>query len=446
MCISVIWIFSVEKEREVTEMQPPHHHSRISLAELKAQIVKKLGPEGSKQYFYFLNRFLSLKLSKVEFNKLCLRIIGRENIPLHNQLIHSILRNACSAKTPPPANQKDDVLKHGIQLGGKDILADGYQQNGTHTNAAQASGSPGLSNGSDMLPLSPRKVRTITRGDRRTGDRRSALGPNGKASFVPQLPAATQSSDFNVVLENGNLNPPDMGRPLQHHQGLMQQSGNENEILVSNAAKMSIVRRSPDVSAPSCSKDQAELVARDDGKEASARSPLRAPLGVPLCPVSIGGARRALPLSSSSRCIGASNNGALLDCLTLRERMQQIALIQGLEGVSVDSANILNHGLDAYMKGLIRSCIELVGSRSGHELTKNNTNKHPGYLKLINGVKPGHQFQMQHNGKALEVQEQRTHCPISLQDFRVAMELNPRKLGEDWPLLLEKICTHAFEE
>ena len=67
-------------------------------------------------------------------------------------------------------------------------------------------------------------------------------------------------------------------------------------------------------------------------------------------------------------------------------------------------------------------------------------------MKLINGVKPGHQFLMQHSGKTMEVQEQRSQSPISLQDFRVAMELNPQKLGEDWPMLLEKICTHAFEE
>ncbi|KAG6383095.1 hypothetical protein SASPL_157165 [Salvia splendens] len=420
-------------------MQPPHHYSRINLAELKAQLVKKVGPEGSKQYFYFLHMFLSLKLSKVEFNKLCLRIIGRENIPLHNQLIRSILRNACSAKTPPPANQKDDVSRHGVHLAGKDMSTDSLLQNGSHANVAQASGSPCLSNGGgDLLPLSPRKVRTNIR-DRKTGDRRSALGPNGKASFATHLPAATLSSDFGAVLENGDLNPPDMRR-------LLKQSGSENEILAPNAAKMSIDRRSLDVSAPSCSKDQTELIVSDDGNEASARSPLRAPLGVQLRPVSIGGAHRALPLSRSSRCLGSYSNGSLLDSLTLRERMEQIALVQGLEGVSVDSANILNHGLDAYMKGLIRSCIELVGSRSGHETTENKPNKHPSYMKLINGVKPGHQYLMQHSGKTMEVQDQRSQSPISLQDFRVAMELNPRKLGEDWPLLLEKICTHAFEE
>jgi hypothetical protein len=31
-------------------------------------------------------------------------------------------------------------------------------------------------------------------------------------------------------------------------------------------------------------------------------------------------------------------------------------------------------------------------------------------------------------------------------DFKVAMELNPQQLGEDWPLLLEKICMHSFED
>ncbi|KAI3455175.1 hypothetical protein Pfo_011838 [Paulownia fortunei] len=426
-------------------MKPPYQHSRINLDELKAQIVKKLGPEGSKQYFYYLHRFLSLKLSKVEFNKLCLRILGQENILLHNQFIRSILRNACSAKAPPSASHKDDVLKHVTHVGGKEISSDGYQQNGSHISMTQASGSPGLSNGGDMLPVSPRKARTVFR-DRRSGDRRSALGPNGKASLAPQLSTASQSRDFNVILENGDLNPPEIGRPVHHHQGLMQQSENESENLVHHPAKMPVVRRSPDGSAPVYSKDQTELVVRNDGREASARSPLRAPLGVPLCPVSIGGARRALPPASSSRFIGTFNDGALLDSHTLREQMEHIAEAQGLEGVSVDCANILNHGLDSYMKGLIRSCIELVGARSGHEFTKNNAHKHHTHMKLINGVKPGHQYQMQNSGAHLEVQEQKIHCPISLQDFKVAMELNPRQLGEDWPLLLEKICTHAFEE
>ncbi|KAK6147952.1 hypothetical protein DH2020_018864 [Rehmannia glutinosa] len=295
-----------------------------------------------------------------------------------------------------------------LHMWGKEISADGHQHNGSHIGTTQAIGSPGLSNGGDMLlPVSPRKARTGSR-DRRSGDRRSALGPNGKTSFAPQLSTENKSSDFNVILENGDLNP------LQHHQVLIQQAKSENT--GTTPSKMPVVRRSPD-----------ESVVKNDGKDVSARSPLRAPLGVPLCPVSIGGARQALPPASSTFC-----DGALLDSHTLRERMEHIAVAQGLEGVSADCANILNHGLDSYMKGLIRSCIEIVGARSGHELTKNNNDKHHTH-KLINGVKPGQQYQMQNSGVHLE---QKIQCPISLQDFRVAMEMNPRQLGEDWPLLL----------
>ncbi|CAI9767232.1 unnamed protein product [Fraxinus pennsylvanica] len=425
-------------------MQPPHQHSRINLTELKAQILSKLGLEGSKQYFYYLNRFLGLKLSKVEFDKLCLRILGRENIPLHNQFLRSILKNACSAKVPPQVSHEDEVLKHATQVSNKEIPGDGHQQNGSHAAITQASGSLGLSNGADMLSVSHRKARTAYR-DRRTSERHSALGPNGKTSFASQQLPATQSSDFNVIYENGHLDPPDIGK-LVHRQGLKQKAENEREFLGPHTMKLSEVNRSSDGSVSVHNKDQTQLLVRDKRREVSARSPLRAPLGIPLCPVSTGGALRSLPLSSSSRCTSTFDDGSLLDSLTLRERMEHISSAQGLEGVSAECAYILNLGLDSYMKHLISSCIELVGVRSGDELTVNNRQKHQACMKVVNGVRPGHQDQMQGSGRPLDVQEHRTHCPISLQDFRIAMELNPLQLGENWSLLLEKICTHSFEE
>ncbi|XP_051114058.1 uncharacterized protein LOC127239780 [Andrographis paniculata] len=301
-------------------MQPPHHHhhhhSRINLADLKAQMVKKLGPEGSKQYFYCLTKFLSLKLTKVEFNKLCLRIIGRDNLPLHNQLIRSILRNACTAESPPPANAP----------------LDGYRLNG----------SLGLSNGVDRR------------------------------------------------IENGDLHP------------FVGRSANGNETMIGRLLE----------------------------GQASTRSDLRAPLGVQFCP----GPQRTKPPPSSWRCTGTVDDHVLFDNLTLKELMEQISAARGLEGVSMDSANILNIALDSYMKGLIKSCIEFSGSRSSHNLMKNKLHN---CTKPINGVRPGYQHPMQ------ELKAQRA---ISFQDFRVAMELNPQKLGANWPLLLEKICTQAFHE
>lgn len=410
-----------------------HTQSRINLAELKAQMVKKLGPEVGKLYFYHLNRFLNLKLSKVEFNKVCLRVLGRENIPLHNQLIRSILRNACTAKIPPPVSHKDDFSKHGTQVSGKEISADGYQSNGPHT-----VGSPGLANGGDILPVSPRKARSNFR-DRRSGDRRSALARNGKTSFAPQLSKDTQSSDINIILDNVDLNSPDTVKPVQHHQGLMHQARNENEIL-------SAVQMSPDTFDPAHRKDKNNLIVKNSVKGDSERSPLQAPLGVPFCPASSGGACRALPIASSSLRIGASSDGTLFDSLTLRERMEQIAMAHGLGGVSVDCANVLNNGLDSYMKRIIRSCVEFAGITSRHVLINDDSCKHLIYTQPINGVLPGHQYQMPNTGLHLEGQDQKIQCPVSLGDFRVAMELNPQQLGEDWPLLLEKISMQTFEE
>ncbi|KAG5602131.1 hypothetical protein H5410_033501 [Solanum commersonii] len=423
----------------LTEMQPPHQHSRINLSELKAQIVKKLGPEGSKQYFHYLSRLLSLKISKAEFNKLCFRILGRENIPLHNQFIRSILRNACSAKVPPPINE-GGIVKPGVAVGSKQPLDDAYDQNGVHVSSNQASGQPGLSNGA-VLPLSPRKARTGYR-DRKAGDRRSVLGSNGKNSFTFQQATTMESSDFEIIKENGDLNPPNFKGAVHHHQGIIQQIDDERQGFNHETAKFSVMKRSLQNSVSLQNKADKS---RDDGRDLHARSQLQAPLGVPFYPVSVGGARRSVPLAASSRCVSSSSFGALLDSVTLRERMEQISAEQGLDGVAMDCANLLNNGLDSYLKGLIKSCLQFVGARSGHEPTTINTKKQQTYMKLVNGLRPGHHLQMNGGRLSEAVHEHAPGNLVSLQDFRFAMELNPRQLGEDWPLLLEKL-THAVEE
>ena len=95
---------------------------RTDLADLKLHIVKKVGAERCRRYFYYLGRFLSQKVTKSEFDKSCHRLLGRENLlPLHNKLIHSILRSASLAKSPPPTshpnhNRSDHVLSNGVVL------------------------------------------------------------------------------------------------------------------------------------------------------------------------------------------------------------------------------------------------------------------------------------------------------------------------------------------
>ncbi|CAA0827306.1 Unknown protein [Striga hermonthica] len=179
------------------------------------------------------------------------------------------------------------------------------------------------------------------------------------------------------------------------------------------------------------------------------QSPILAPLGVPFCPASVGGSHRTLPATGGGDLsVGTVCDGALLDSHTLRERMDHIAVGMGLaEGVSLDCADVLNHGLDCYMRGLIKFCVDLVGSRSEVEFSRIDVrSKHQDREKLLNGVGPGYQYELQNSRGRSGTPHDKIDGRISLQDFRVAMEMNPRRLGEDWPVLLEKICTRAFEE
>ncbi|CAN7060320.1 unnamed protein product [Brassica rapa subsp. trilocularis] len=100
---------------------------RIHLGDLKGHIVKKIGVERSKKYFYYLSRFLCQKLTKREFDKSCFRVLGRENLSLHNQLIRSILRNAAVSKSPPAVQD----LARPVQSGGDGSLVPNHNnQNG----------------------------------------------------------------------------------------------------------------------------------------------------------------------------------------------------------------------------------------------------------------------------------------------------------------------------
>ncbi|KAE9611699.1 hypothetical protein Lal_00011582 [Lupinus albus] len=76
-------------------------YARIDLVEIKALIIRKVGHQRAGKYFDHLQRLFSSKISKVEFDKICIMTIGKENIPFHNQLIRGILMNICLAKTPP---------------------------------------------------------------------------------------------------------------------------------------------------------------------------------------------------------------------------------------------------------------------------------------------------------------------------------------------------------
>lgn len=416
-------------------MQPPQS-SRIDLGDLKAQIVKKLGNDKSKRYFFYLSRFLGQKLSKVEFDKVCVRVLGRENIQLHNQLIRSILKNACVAKTPPPINVSGHAQSVLQPSNNSPCREDGPE----HTGSAfpnQNQNIPLWSNG--VLPVSPRKGRSVLRGKFR--DRPSPLGPNGKITCLSYQSTGTEDSSSKVITENGNVTMCDYQRPVQHLQAVAELPENDIDGAVQRPSEKPRIHPT-------------EAAILEEGEEVEQSNPLSflsgpllPPLGIPFCSASVGGARKALPVSSSGDFLSCYDSIGLSDSETVRKRMEQIATAQGLEGVSMECPNILNNTLDVYLKQLIKSCFELVRARSTFEHTGHPIQKQQNQGKVINGMWPTNHLRVQNSNVQSEfLQEKSLECSVSLLDFKVAMELNPKQLGEDWPLLLEKVCMRAFEE
>ncbi|GAB2285870.1 hypothetical protein Dimus_020306 [Dionaea muscipula] len=409
--------------------------SRIDIAQLKAQMLKRIGPERFKRYFYYLTRFLSQRLSKADFDRLCHWTIGRENLPLHNQLIKSILKNACSAKTPPPVHEVGPTKPAVASGKSSSILEEGHFQ-GHFVVQNQTLPVPTWSNGV-VLPSSPRKSSGVR--DRRIRDRPSPLGLNGKADSA-SIQSTGMEDSSGRTLENGNLLLCDFQRPMQHHQGLAEQPENEDE---QNIKAVNVCR------SLNSKEDHARVL--EDGEEVEqgtllgfSRSPLLAPLGIPFCSASVGGARKSLHVTNTDNFDGCYNCGVLSDTETLRKHMEQIAAAQGLGAVTMQCANVLNNMLDLYLKRLIRSCVELVGARSGDNTTKYPIQKQQAHGRLMNGLWPSNHLHLQSGIRSLD--EQKTYGSISLVDFKVAMELKPSQLGEDWPSLLEKISMQSFEE
>ncbi|KAK7293667.1 hypothetical protein RJT34_16539 [Clitoria ternatea] len=416
----------------------PQQSSRIDLVELKAQIVKRIGADKAKRYFYYLNRFLSQKLSKIEFDRLCCRVLGRENLSLHNHFIKSILKNACQANTPPPVQPTRPPKSGALVNNVFPVREDGHEHSIGNFQSQSASI---WSNG--VLPVSPRKLRSGVR-DRKLKDRPSPLGPNGKFESVAHQSMATEDSGSKVDMENGTLTPCDYQRPMQHLQAVAELPENGmGDVIQGPAGRPNIHGKGP-----------TEISIVEDGEEVEqlnrlsfSRIPLIAPLGIPYCTASVGGARKVLPVNSGSDFVSCCDSGRLSDTDTLRRRMEQIAAVQGLGGVSMECADMLNSMLDVYLKRLIKSCVDLVGARSANEPRKLPLSKQQIQGKVINGMWQNNHLYVQSSGGLAEPDPvHRSSLTVSLPDFKVAMELNPQQLGEDWPLQMEKISMQSFEE
>jgi Transcriptional regulator of RNA polII, SAGA, subunit len=152
----------------------------------------------------------------------------------------------------------------------------------------------------------------------------------------------------------------------------------------------------------------------DDQNETlcSKREPIEAPLGIPFCRASAGGSR--LPSSyggfSSSVSTGVPSCSSLAELFnidSISNRIESIAKREGLKTVGTNCAELLQKSLDVYLTRLINSVANLSGSVKQSNI------------------------------------DQKT---IKLEDFALAVQLNPRQLGENAPELIERMNMRLFEK
>ncbi|XP_042453636.1 uncharacterized protein LOC122038109 [Zingiber officinale] len=401
-------------------------NSRIDLDDLKSHIVKRIGQDRAHRYFRALNGFLLQKLSKTEFYKICVSVLGSENIPLHNQLIRSILQNATQAKTPPPLDRGKFAQKQTGDVSKKLLQVDDVSK-------APSLVLQTLSNG-DILPPSPRKFRTgidICR----TKDWPTPLGTSPRADVVTHQPSKPRGET--VSTENGHLN---FSKRL-----LQQQDANSYRPATKKRREGTPLHDWTTVDSNPHAEATPIGVEKNMGHSSYLdpfRGPLQAPLGISFSAASVSRARRTFfsaGTSTSDSHWRNHNSGELCRTEVLKTTMLKIAEAQDLEAVKSESANVLNNALDAYLKRIIRSCIDLKVGREHASVKQRSPNLQP-YTMHVNGIWPRNNIHLPGNVEFVEA------CVISMNDFKLAMELNPQQLGENWPLLLEKICVCSFEE
>ncbi|KAG8098277.1 hypothetical protein GUJ93_ZPchr0013g34723 [Zizania palustris] len=150
------------------------------------------------------------------------------------------------------------------------------------------------------------------------------------------------------------------------------------------------------------------------------RSPITAPLGIST--VAHYGARTQRLDDPMVSCYDSCH---LLDSGSLCKGLQCQLENDGI-GVTIQGADVLNRGLDEFLRRLIKPCMDLSRARSnGRRVGKGNGL----FAARTNGLQ-----QTNHDHYA------------TLQDFAVAMQSDPHLLGTNWPIQIEKIRSRLFGE
>ncbi|KAI5055274.1 hypothetical protein GOP47_0030419 [Adiantum capillus-veneris] len=401
-------------------MPPFQQHSRINVQDLKAQMVKRVGPERANQYFNHFKGYISLRFTKKELDKLVVLTIGKENIGLHNEIIKAILTNAIKSDTPPPPSLVQDMSKPVKGVRRKPLLQFAISNDASRKSPVAAGATPVWSNGT-ICGESPKKERGLSVDQTISKDKGKLL--------------SAHIDGVNCVV--------DVHRPSERIQDAAEQAeANFNDGLVHlHKRPRIIIPSSPDMSLSKSGGDPLPSSGAADSRYGEAcqweNGLVKTPLGTPFSstcsapkfPLFRLAGASYLQLKDAEQDVGYSCD--LPSAELVQRHMEHIAESEGLGGVSEKCVEILNQGIDVFLKGLIRSCIDLVKSRCLHQ--------------------QGSQWERQGNHCAAEpyshggAQKDLSQPTISFVDFKSAMESHPQQLGPIWPLQLERLQLYSLD-
>lgn len=397
------------------------------MLDLKAHIVKRVGAKRANRYFAQFVAFIGSRLSKPELDKLVVVTIGKENVALHNQLVKAILSNAVKGRAPPPLPPSPS--QQCIKFSSK------HQSPSVTSNRTIPHTSPSTLSTGDSFLSSPRSARSTARHSRDRDYRVSPLGHSEAHSAltfsqpVQQLDTAAKQLDAE---SNSSLEPPTKRPRVDCPVSDDSVNGVESEVVFGE-----------------------ESIFHKEDREETLRplcfgSSIKGSLGLPdPCrrPALHAFPAQLLLLGGLDDEIQCASD--LPDGDTLHSLIEQAAVGEGLEGASRDCADILNLALDAYLRGLIKSCGAVGSAQAGlvRERTCNDSSVwdmdvNGGAIKLrqgMNGVcvrPPSELIKNIQNGQPL----------ISLMDLKVAMDMNPWQRGDSWAVQLEKISFRMFDK
>lgn len=323
-------------------MAPCSHFSRIDTLELKENIVRALGRHKAEKYFYSLGRLLSLRLKRSEFVKLSCAIVGKENLPLHNQLIKSIYTNACFSNKPSSKQ-----------------ATTGQSQN-TKTLSENLGNLP---------PMIPQKGHSVSSRAGKIPDKiiqefdnsfniQSAPeiisnGSTGPATFISSEDGEVEQIQSSPGIQSGSLAL--LGLEFDNIQ-------HKSQCKVSSQNEMGICQRNNEVPA-SCEENTLEKQSLPVPKNLVQNSrPITAPLGLGFDNLPY---KEQYNASCRNGVVICQENNELPDSRDLAEYLEAKVQKQGLiaHGNSID---LLNRGLDVYLKRLLEPCMSLTKTRSNH--------------------------------------------------------------------------------